>query len=261
MLRDRSGAGALSDVVPGIAATRRPHALRQRQTCVMDNPPRPKHRRLAALALVGAVALVACGSDDDSTSSSAAPDTPAASDGSTTDPGSTIGEPIQENGPVTVTGVPLEPFDSTIPDGSIGTETPVTDGESFDGSPVAIGGTTESPMMYVFLAHWCPHCNDEIPQLIELRDSGALPAELGVVGVSTAVAADRPNYPPSEWIVESGWPWPVMADDEQLTAMASFGGTGFPFTVLTDADGTVLARRAGSATADEISAWVDEALA
>ena len=29
--------------------------------------------------------------------------------------------------------------------------------------------------MVVFLAHWCPHCNAEIPVLNEWRDSGEIP--------------------------------------------------------------------------------------
>ncbi len=69
------------------------------------------------------------------------------------------------------------------------------------------------------------------------------------------------NYPPSDWIVEKGWPWPMMADDEELTAVKAYGGTSFPFAVVLDADGTVLARRAGQATAAETKAFLDSALA
>jgi len=39
----------------------------------------------------------------------------------------------------------------------------------------------------VFLAHWCPHCNREIPELNAWRDSGEVPADLQVVAVTTAV--------------------------------------------------------------------------
>ena len=56
--------------------------------------------------------------------------------------------------------------------------------------------------MYVFLAHWCPHCNDEIPELIALDENGDIPENLAIVGISTAVAPDRDNYPPSEWLAD-----------------------------------------------------------
>jgi hypothetical protein len=67
--------------------------------------------------------------------------------------------------------------------------------------------------MVVLLAHWCPHCNAEIPVLNEWRDSGEVPDGLNIVGVSTAVSADAPNYPPNEWLQEMDWRWPVLADD------------------------------------------------
>ena len=113
----------------------------------------------------------------------------------------------------------------------------------------------------MFLAHWCPHCNAEIPELIELNDAGEIPADLDVIGISTAVASDRPNYPPSEWIVDKGWPWPTMADDEQSSAFLDFGGAGFPFLVIVDSDGTVLARQSGESSSEQIKAWIDATLA
>ena len=134
-------------------------------------------------------------------------------------------------------------------------------GESFDGSAITIGGPTDNATMLVFLAHWCPHCNDEIPELLALEEAGSLPDDLDIIAVSTAVAEDRDNYPPSEWLDEKGWPWPAMADDEDLTAINAFGGTAFPFTTILDEEGEVLARRGGSAPADVILAFIEDALA
>ena len=176
------------------------------------------------------------------------------------EPGADAGG-LQQNGPIDVEGAALDPYDSTIEDLSVGAMAPVVRGESFDGSEIVIGGPTENPTMIVFLAHWCPHCNDEVPVLLGLESEGRLPEGLDVIGVSTAVAADRDNYPPSEWIVDNGWSWPTIADDEILSAINAFGGTGFPFTVVLDTDGTVLARRSGGATADDAVAFLDAALA
>lgn len=171
-----------------------------------------------------------------------------------------LGAVIQENGPIAVTGEPLAVFDSTIPDDTIGTAAPVIAGQGFDGRELAVGGPTDNPTMVVFLAHWCPHCNDEIPELISLNDAGSLPDDLVVVGVSTAVDPNGSNFPPSEWIVDKAWPWETMADDEDVTAIAAMGGSSFPFTVILDTEGNVLARKGGAASAAETLDFINSAL-
>ena len=59
--------------------------------------------------------------------------------------------------------------------------------------------------MVVFLAHWCPHCNDEIPVLQEWAADGRHPR--GPAGRRREHGGQRraPNYPPDEWLVEKGW--------------------------------------------------------
>ncbi|MGI9645580.1 MAG: TlpA family protein disulfide reductase [Ilumatobacteraceae bacterium] len=216
---------------------------------------------LGVIVVVGAVAFLLSG-DDESSDGVVAEEAAGADPGepSSTD-GSDGGEAVGETFPVEVTGTPLPPLDDPSADPAVGLATPVIDGRTFDGSAMSIGGATDGPTMYVFLAHWCPHCNDEIPELIELEERGDIPDGLNIVGISTAVAADRPNYPPSEWLSSMGWPWPAMADSAESTSFTTFGGTAFPFTVMADADGTVLGRAAGSRSADDIKDWLDEVLA
>ena len=213
----------------------------------------PKNRTFVIVAgvvvLILAAALIAVlvtGGDDSSDSSGAA-------------------DPVEQTRPVEATGDPLVPFEDAYIDPSadpaVGTASPVVTGEDFDGTPMTIGGPSDNPTMLVFLAHWCPHCNREVPELIALNDAGGVPDDLNVVGISTAVASDRPNYPPSEWIVDKGWPWPTMADDDGSDAFLEFGGSGFPYLVILDSDGTVLARQSGESTADALGAWIDAVLA
>ncbi len=232
-----------------------------------DSPRRPIVRR----ALVGLAAAVlvasACGSDDtvstadaasESVSSAAPPEDASVSSDDASD--GEVAQALQQNGPITVDGDPLDPFDSSLDDLAVGKVAPVVSGESFDGTPITFGGPSENATLVVFLAHWCPHCNDEIPELLALDAAGELPDGLDVIGVSTAVDPEADNYPPSDWVVEKGWAWPTMADDENLTAIQAYGGTSFPFAVVLDADGTVLARRAGSSSAAETTAFLDAAL-
>ena len=156
-------------------------------------------------------------------------------------------------------GTELVPYSPETDDPTVGQAAPVIEGQRFDGSAITIGGPTEQPTMYVFLAHWCPHCNDELPELLELENDGELD-DVEVVAISTAVASDRENYPPSAWLDDKGWAWDAMADDEQSLAIIAYGGTSFPFVVLADTDGTVLARKAGSSSAADIRTWLDDNL-
>jgi len=213
----------------------------------------PKNRTFVIVAGVvvliiaaALIAVLATGGSDDSGDSSASGD---------------AGAEIEQTRPVEVTGEALAPFEDPAADPAVGQASPVVNGQGFDGTAMTIGGAGDKPTLLVFLAHWCPHCNREVPEVIKLNDAGGIPADLDVVGISTAVASDRPNYPPSEWIVDKGWPFPTMADSENSEALTAFGGTGFPFLVMVDSDGTVLARQSGESTADELGAWIDATLA
>lgn len=172
----------------------------------------------------------------------------------------TLPESVQENQPVEVIGAALPSFDREIDDPAVSMATPVVNGASFDGSPVSIGGNDGRPSMLVFLAHWCPHCNDEIPELIELQNRGGIPAELDVIGISTGVQPGEANYPPSQWMLDKQFPWPVLADDENATAFLANGGSGFPYLMLVDADGNVISRASGTKSAEDLASWIQEGL-
>ena len=161
--------------------------------------------------------------------------------------------------PVEAEGEMLLALEDPDNDPARGKIAPVVNGFGFDGAPLTIAPTGK-PMLVVFLAHWCPHCNAEIPRLIEWKDSGAMPADLGVVGVSTGARDDAPNWPPSQWVVDKAWPWPVMADNEDQNAAVAFGVSGYPGLILLNGDGKVLARRSGEAGIDELKAWAEEFL-
>lgn len=167
------------------------------------------------------------------------------------------GGSISETRPVTLSGAPLPELPDTGTDPAVGTAAPTLSGKSFDGTPVAVD-PSKGPVMLVFLAHWCPHCNREIPELIAYGSQSGLPEGLQIIGVTTAVAPERDNYPPSEWIESRGWEYPVIADDASNTAALTFGLSGFPYTVLIDTDGTVADRWSGElgqeAIADRVSA-------
>ena len=212
---------------------------------------------LAAIALAFVIAVIAGNGSDDSSSatSGAAVSTVPSTDGATPAGGAA------ENQPVEVTGQALDPLGSTGADLSLGANAPAISGRDFTGQSVTVTPGDGTPYMLVFLAHWCPHCNAEVPRLVEWNNSGSVPDELRVIGVSTAVAADRPNYPPSRWVVEKEWPFEVMADSSEMDAAAAYGVDGFPFFVVVGADGKVKVRASGEQEIGVIDQLVKDALA
>jgi cytochrome c biogenesis protein CcmG/thiol:disulfide interchange protein DsbE len=229
-----------------------------------------RNRFVAALAASALLALTACGGSDAAsdaalpsaaeTADTATEAGEAAAETAATEPAVAAGAILENSESLTVTGEALPPLEDPDNDAAVGMASPVVIGATFDGTEVSIGGPTDGPTMLVFLAHWCPHCNDEIPEIVTLRDRGDLPDNLNIIGVSTAVQDDRDNFPPSSWIVEKDWTWPVLADTADSEAIQLYGGTGFPFTVMLNADGTVNARKSGSESADQILEWINAAL-
>lgn len=203
------------------------------------------------------VAVATSGGSSDSSSNDGATDGSAV----VTVPGEVPEAESAENQPVTIEGQILDPLGDPSADPSVGAPAPLLRGYSFDGRPVTIEPGDGRSYMVVFLAHWCPHCNAEVPRLIEWKNMGMVPEGLEVIGVSTGVAADRPNYPPSEWIVEKQWPWTVMADSVAQDAAMAYGVSAYPFFTIIGADGTVKLRASGEKSVEEIDALVDTALA
>jgi len=167
----------------------------------------------------------------------------------------------KENQSVVIEGTILEPLGDEAIDPMVGQVAPTLNGATFDGSGVSVTPGDGQAYMVVFLAHWCPHCNREVPRLIEWQASGAVPSELQVVGVSTAVASDRPNYPPSQWAVDKGWTWPMMADSTSKEAAEAYGVSGYPFFVIVGADGEVKVRVSGEVEIPALTQIVSDALA
>lgn len=164
---------------------------------------------------------------------------------------------VQEVAPVEVDGatLPSYPAGSSLEadpatDPAVGTVPPVIEGQTFDGSEVTIDPGDGTPKVVVFAAHWCPHCQEEIPLIQEWIDDGNLPEGVEVQLVSTAARSGQPEYPPSRWLDSVGWSGPVLLDDPDQTASQSWGLTGFPYMVFLDADGEVVQRASGELPID-----------
>ena len=157
----------------------------------------------------------------------------------------TTAEGVEQTRPVTVTGTALPEYEpGGGGDPAVGTTIPDVTGQSFDGSPVEIRNDGRAKLI-IFVAHWCPHCQEEIPLLADWLESNTLPAGVDLYTVSTSVGSNRPNYPPSAWLEEEGWTVKTLADSEDGKAADAFGLSAFPYFVAADASGKVVARTSG----------------
>lgn len=177
--------------------------------------------------------------------------------------------------PIAVRGSALAEFSQEIqqgaPDIALCEPAPVVSGYDYAGEEITIDPANDGPTMVVLLAHWCPHCNREIPVLNEWRDAGEVPDNLNIVGVSTGVDPDATNFPPDDWLEAMDWQWSVLADsdpgaddpddDVVESAFRAYGGTSFPTMLLFGSDGRLLARFSGEAPAEVTAARVDDAIA
>ncbi|MCU1346926.1 MAG: Redoxin [Acidimicrobiia bacterium] len=167
---------------------------------------------------------------------------------------------LKQSQPVTVTGAPL----SSLPDGgtdaAIGTVAPELQGSSFDGTAVSITHDGK-PKLLLFAAHWCPHCQREVPLVVDHLKSHPLPSEVELYLVATGTNSAAPNYPPSAWLTKVGWPAPVLADDAAFTAADAFGLTAYPYFVALDAQGKLVARTSGELSVADFDQLVNKAVA
>jgi thiol-disulfide isomerase/thioredoxin len=190
------------------------------------------------------------------------------SDNATTQPRTTVEGEVApgEFQPVTVVGDVLSPLGdgngNPAADAAMGKTAPTLNGYTFAGNPVSITpGASAQPIMLVFLAHWCPHCNREVPRLIDWQEQGLVPEGLRVIGVTTASRNDQANWPPSDWIEEMKWPFEVFVDSETGDAANAYGVDGFPFIAMVNAEGKIVGRHSGELELADLDAFVKSSLA
>lgn len=163
---------------------------------------------------------------------------------------------IEESAPpVQVEGDALVDFASEDDDPAVGQAFPTLSGRDLEGESFSIS-PGDQPMIVLYIAHWCPHCEREVPRVQEWVDGGNLPSEVALVGVATGIDPSRPNYPTSAWLEEEGWTAPTLIDPDNSAAAAG-GLSGYPFFVAIGGDGRVVARTSGELNTDQLDALVD----
>lgn len=148
---------------------------------------------------------------------------------------------------VTVTGDSVPVLAGNAPVGQdigFGWDAPAVEGTDWNGNPVIIDPGDGRAKMIVFLAHWCPHCQAEVPVVQAwLNETGGNP-DVDFYGIATSNDRTRPNWPPGEWLEREGWTPPTLMDENGKAARA-YGMAGTPFWAVVNAEGKVVYRIAG----------------
>jgi len=159
-----------------------------------------------------------------------------------------------------VTGDPLPLFNSAAADPVVGLPAPSAVGADWEENEVRIEADGRSKII-IFLAHWCPHCQAEVPVVQTWLDAGNLPDDVDMYSVVTSTDRLRPNWPPQDWLEEEGWTVSAIMDDEIGTIAANYGMSGTPFYVVLDGDNNVIRRISGEIGTAGLDVLVAEAQA
>ena len=160
-----------------------------------------------------------------------------------------------EFGSPAITGNVLPLFPDDGPDTAVGLFAPEVVGTDYADNPVSITLDGQAKVI-IFVAHWCQHCQREVPIVQEWLNNTTLPDNVDLYAVSTSISSTRENYPPSSWLDREGWTPPVIVDDATSSVGNAYGLTAFPFWAFVSSDGTVLARVTGGIAPSDLDAAV-----
>lgn len=146
----------------------------------------------------------------------------------------------------------LPRFSTSGPDQAVGMKLDVVEGpDAYTETPFRIDPTDGTKRVWMVWAHWCPYCQQELPEL-NAWWPGAKDSFPGaeLVTVTTSMDPARGN-PLDPYLEESQFAFPVVVDLDTKIA-AQMGVNAFPFWMVTDGDGTVLFRSAGALHMDQV---------
>jgi thiol-disulfide isomerase/thioredoxin len=139
----------------------------------------------------------------------------------------------------------LPPFEQGQPDAALGIALgDVTGPEYYSEADLTVDPADGTTRAWLVWAHWCPHCQRELPALSEWYEANAASyPNVELVSVTTSIDPGRGN-PLEPYLDELALPFPAIVDAD-LALAEQFGASAFPFWVFTGPDGTTLLRVAG----------------
>ncbi|MEA1903076.1 MAG: TlpA disulfide reductase family protein [Actinomycetota bacterium] len=160
---------------------------------------------------------------------------------------------------VTVVGAALPVFVSGSLDTAIQTTAPTITGTDWNDVSTTITADGR-PKIILFLAHWCPHCQDEVPEVNQWLEEGHLPDTVDMYSITVMTDFSKSNWPPQDWLIAEDWQLPVIMDDAMSSAAFAFGVQSVPAYVVLDGNNAVLVRVSGGVGVEGLDTLVRIAL-
>lgn len=162
---------------------------------------------------------------------------------------------------VTVEGTALPTVQNpNAGDPAIGMVAPTVSGTDWEGNEFTIGPDGRAKIV-VLLAHWCPHCQADVPVVQSWIDRGGLPDDVDLYGVTVLANSLRPEFPPQDWLESEGWTSPTIMDSEDGEVALAYGLSATPWYVILDGENRNLGRISGAVGEAGLIAMVEIAQA
>lgn len=163
---------------------------------------------------------------------------------------------------VSVAGEALPFFDSQAGDPAVGLTAPTLSGSDWNDNEITIGADGRAKIV-VMLAHWCPFCQAEVPEIQAWVDAGGLPEGVDLYGATilTNRVRDGRTWPPQNWLEGEGWTSPTIMDDQSNSIVTAYGVQATPTYVILGPNNENLGRVGGATGIEGLSAMAAMAAA
>jgi len=141
-------------------------------------------------------------------------------------------------------------------DSALGWAAPEVKGVGLDGEEIYIGGEGSTTLIMV-LAHWCPHCRNEVRELAPFLNETDSLNRVRMVTLLTSINDERPNFPPHTWLDLEKWPVPSIVDTPSSQIATAYGISSFPFFIVINDKGEIALRIPGRRGVETLSRLLD----
>ena len=141
-------------------------------------------------------------------------------------------------------------------DSALGWAAPEVKGVGLDGEEIYIGGEGSTTLIMV-LAHWCPHCRNEVRELAPFLNETDSLNRVRMVTLLTSINDERANFPPHTWLDLEKWPVPSIVDTPSSQIATAYGISSFPFFIVINDKGEIALRMPGRLGLETLSRLLD----
>ena len=141
-------------------------------------------------------------------------------------------------------------------DSALGWAAPEVKGVGLDGEEIYIGGEGSTTLIMV-LAHWCPHCRNEVRELAPFLNETDSLDRVRMVTLLTSINDERANFPPHTWLDLEKWPVPSIVDTPSSQIATAYGISSFPFFIVINDKGEIALRIPGRLGVETLSRLLD----